>query len=89
LPQIPLLNIADVKQHDDPAVIKNILVQQLCKPVRWTETIRSFAAAGVVHVMECGPGKVLSGLNKHIDGNLRSLALTDGAALHHAASVLM
>ncbi|MDN5753793.1 MAG: ACP S-malonyltransferase [Nitrosospira sp.] len=89
LPEIPLLHNADVQQHDDPAVIKNILVQQLCKPVRWTETIRSFAAAGVVHVMECGPGKVLSGLNKHIDGNLRSLALTDGAALHHAASVLM
>ena len=88
-PKIPLLHNADVRQHDDPAVIKRILVQQLCRPVRWTETIRSFAAAGVAHVVECGPGKVLSGLNKRIDENLRSHALTDGAALQHAASVLM
>ncbi len=88
-PEIPLLHNVDVQQHYDPAVIKEILVRQLCKPVRWTETIRSFAAAGVVQVMECGPGKVLSGLNKHIDGNLRSLALTDGVALYHAASILI
>jgi [acyl-carrier-protein] S-malonyltransferase len=88
-PKIPLLHNADVRQHDDPAAIKKILVQQLCRPVRWTETIRSFAAAGVAHVVECGPGKVLSGLNKRIDENLRSYALTDGVALQHAASMLM
>ncbi|MEO6825372.1 MAG: ACP S-malonyltransferase [Nitrosospira sp.] len=88
-PKIPLLHNADVRQHDDPAAIKKILVQQLCRPVRWTETIRSFAAAGVAHVVECGPGKVLSGLNKRIDENLRSYALTDGVALQHAAIMLM
>jgi [acyl-carrier-protein] S-malonyltransferase len=88
-PKIPLLHNADVRQHGDPAVIKKILVQQLCRPVRWTETIRSFAAAGVVQVVECGPGKVLSGLNKRIDGKLQSLALTDGVALQHAANILM
>ncbi len=88
-PKIPLLHNADVRQHGDPAVIKKILVQQLCRPVRWTETIRSFATAGVVQVVECGPGKVLSGLNKRIDGKLQSLALTDGVALQHAANILM
>ncbi|MDQ3185648.1 MAG: ACP S-malonyltransferase [Pseudomonadota bacterium] len=88
-PRIPLLHNADVLQHDDPTAIKKILVQQLCKPVRWTETIHFFAAAGVAHVMECSPGKVLSGLNKHIDRNLQSLALTNGVALLHAASILM
>ncbi len=88
-PKIPLLHNADVRQHDDPAIIKEILVQQLCKPVRWTETIQSFAAAGVSRVVECGPGKVLSGLNKRIDGKLQSLALTDGVALQHAANMLM
>lgn len=87
-PKIPVLHNADVQQHDEPAEIKEILVQQLCKPVRWTETIRSFAAAGVSHVMECGPGKVLTGLNKRIDGDIQSFALTDGAALRHAATVL-
>jgi [acyl-carrier-protein] S-malonyltransferase len=88
-PKIPLLHNADVRQHDDPPVIKRILVQQLCRPVQWTETIRSFAAAGVAHIVECGPGKVLSGLNKRIDENLQSFALTDGVALRHAASILM
>lgn len=88
-PKIPVLHNADVQQHDEPAEIKKILVRQLCEPVRWTETIRSFAAAGVLHVMECGPGKVLSGLNKRIDGNVQSFALTDGVALQHAAAVLM
>ncbi|ARO89133.1 [acyl-carrier-protein] S-malonyltransferase [Nitrosospira lacus] len=88
-PKIPVLHNADVQQHDEPAEIKKILVRQLCEPVRWTETIRSFAAAGVLHVMECGPGKVLSGLNKRIDGNVQSFALTDGIALQHAAAVLM
>lgn len=88
-PRIPLLHNADVQQHTDPNVIKNILVQQLCRPVRWTETVRSFAAAGVSHVVECGPGKVLSGLNKRIDKNLQSLALTDSVALRHASSILL
>ncbi|MEP7370763.1 MAG: ACP S-malonyltransferase [Nitrosospira sp.] len=88
-PKIPVLHNADVQQHDDPAEIKKILVRQLCRPVRWTETIRSFAAAGVFHVVECGPGKVLSGLNKRIDGNVQSFALTNGVALQHAADVLM
>ncbi|KIO49802.1 ACP S-malonyltransferase [Nitrosospira sp. NpAV] len=87
-PKIPVLHNADVQQHDEPPEIRKILVQQLCKPVRWTETIRSFAAAGVSHVMECGPGKVLAGLNKRIDGNIQSFALTDGVALRHAATVL-
>jgi [acyl-carrier-protein] S-malonyltransferase len=87
-PQVPLLHNADVQGHDDPVIIKEILVQQLFKPVRWTETIRAFAAAGVNFVVECGPGKVLSGLNKRIDKSLQSLPLADGQALRHAASLL-
>jgi len=88
-PTIPVLHNADVQQHVDAAAIKDILVRQLCSPVRWTETIRAFAAAGVTHVAECGPGKVLAGLNKRIDPNLQSLALVDGEALRQAASVLV
>ncbi|SOD41233.1 ACP S-malonyltransferase [Nitrosovibrio sp. Nv4] len=87
-PKIPLLHNADVQQHEDPEFIKKILIRQLSSPVRWTEIIRSFAAAGVTHVVECGPGKVLTGLNKRIDANLQSLALADGAALHHAKSIV-
>ena len=87
-PEIPLLHNADVRAHEDPESIKRILIQQLCSPVRWAEIVRSFASAGITHVVECGPGKVLSGLNKRIDANLQSLALTDSVALHHAVSIL-
>jgi [acyl-carrier-protein] S-malonyltransferase len=87
-PQVPLLHNVDMQRHDDPDVIKEILVQQLFKPVRWTETIRAFAAAGVNFVVECGPGKVLSGLNKRIDKSLQSLPLVDGSTLRHALNLL-
>ena len=75
--------------HEDPDGIKEILIRQLFSPVRWTETIRSFAAASVTHVVECGAGKVLSGLNKRIDANLQSLALADNAALYQAGGTLL
>lgn len=88
-PETPLLHNADVQRHENPEGIKKILIRQLCSPVRWTETVRSFASAGVTHVVECGPGKVLSGLNKRIDANLQSLALADSVALHHAADTLL
>ena len=88
-PKIPVLHNADVQPHQDAAAIKDILLRQLCSPVRWNETIRAFAAAGVTHVAECGPGKVLAGLNKRIDANLQSLALVDSEALRQAAHVLI
>jgi [acyl-carrier-protein] S-malonyltransferase len=56
--------------------------------VRWTEIIHSFADAGITYVVECGPGKILSGLNKRISANLQSLALTDGAAIRNANNIL-
>ncbi|SEK91399.1 [acyl-carrier-protein] S-malonyltransferase [Nitrosovibrio tenuis] len=88
-PKIPLLQNADVQQHEDPETIKKVLIKQLFSPVRWTEIIRFFAAAGVTHMVECGPGKVLSGLNKRISANLQSLAMTDGAAIRSASSILV
>ena len=88
-PQTPLMHNADARRHENTEGIKRILIRQLCSPVRWTETVRSFASAGVTHVVECGPGKVLSGLNKRIDANLQSLALADSVALHHAADILL
>lgn len=87
-PAVPLLHNADVQQHENAAAIREVLVQQLFRPVRWTEIIRFFAEAGVTHAVECGPGKVLSGLSKRIDARLQNLALGDGAALHHAAGLL-
>jgi [acyl-carrier-protein] S-malonyltransferase len=88
-PEVPLLHNADVQRHDHSESIKEILVRQLFSPVRWTEIVQSFASAGITHVVECGPGKVLSGLNKRICPNLKSLALTDSHALRHTISMLM
>lgn len=88
-PEIPIIHNADVKQHRNTANIKSILVKQLCMPVRWTETIKSFLNEGVTHVAECGPGKVLTGLNKRIDKNLQNIALADTDALHKAINILV
>ena len=88
VPEIPLLHNADVQQHEDPETIKEVLIQQLFSPVRWTEIIHSFADAKITYVVECGPGKILSGLNKRISANLQSLALTDGAAIRNANNIL-
>ena len=80
-PRIPILHNADVQQHSETASIREILVRQLYRPVRWTETIQAIAAQNVKYVVECGPGKVLSGLNRRIEKNLENIALTDSGSL--------
>lgn len=85
-PRIPVLHNADVQSHNDATSVRDVLVQQLYCPVRWTETVRAMADAGITSVIECGPGKVLSGLNKRIDDRLQSvLSLSDSVALRQAA----
>jgi [acyl-carrier-protein] S-malonyltransferase len=85
-PRIPVINNVDVASYDDPARIKDALVRQACNPVRWVETIRAFAAQGITHVAECGPGKVLAGMTKRIDASLESLALVDKASIEQGAA---
>ena len=87
-PRIPILHNVDVKPHSDTASIKEILVQQLVSPIQWVDTIRAFATAGITHVVECGPGKILAGLNKRIDQNLQQLSLTDSEAIKQAVNSL-
>jgi [acyl-carrier-protein] S-malonyltransferase len=84
-PKIPVIQNADVLAHREPEHIRDALIRQLCSPVRWVETIRYLADAGVTQVMECGPGKVLSGLTKRIvESGVQSFALADSAALAEA-----
>lgn len=87
-PRIGVVNNVDVAQLDDPAAIRDALARQACSPVRWVETVRAFAAQGITHVVECGPGKVLAGLTKRIDGNLQSFAVTDAASLAQTLEAL-
>lgn len=63
-PQIPLVQNVSASVVTDLATLKTDLLQQLYKPVRWVESIQALAANGATQLVECGPGKVLAGLNK-------------------------
>jgi [acyl-carrier-protein] S-malonyltransferase len=81
LPRIPVLHNVDVAAADSPEAIRDRLARQLHSPVRWVETLQRMAADGVGLVVECGPGKVLSGLVKRIDKTLEAAAVFDPASL--------
>jgi [acyl-carrier-protein] S-malonyltransferase len=83
-PGIAVLNNVDVSVETDAGRIKNALFRQAASPVRWVETIRKMADSGVTHIMECGPGKVLTGMTKRIAPELQSLSLADRASLEQA-----
>ena len=83
-PLIAVVQNADVTSFDSPGAIKQALVEQLYRPVRWIETIQAIAARGMKSVFECAPGKVLTGLNKRIDPSLNCIALNDATALQNA-----
>lgn len=80
-PQIPLVNNVDVAVVSEPAMIRDALARQACRPVRWVECVRLLAQSGCTAVVECGPGKVLQGLTRRIDPQLKSLALDDAASV--------
>lgn len=87
-PVIPVVNNVDVKVETAPDEIRGALVRQAYSPVRWVETIQRMVAEGVTHVVECGPGKVLSALTKRIAPSVQSLALADRASLEQALQAL-
>lgn len=80
-PTIPVLQNADVASFDDPEAIKAALVKQLHSPVRWVESIQKMAQMGIQVAAECGPGKILVGLNKRIVSDMKQIALTDIASI--------
>jgi [acyl-carrier-protein] S-malonyltransferase len=82
--RIGLINNVDVAMVSEPDKIKDALVRQAASPVRWVETIRRMAEAGVTHIIECGPGKVLAGITKRIAPGVQSFALADRASLEEA-----
>ena len=81
IPSISVLNNVDVQVLNDPTAIKDALVRQAAKPVRWHETINAMANHGVTQVIECGPGKVLAGLAKRINEQVTGSAVFDEASL--------
>jgi len=87
-PRIRFVSAVDAAPHDDPADVRQLLVRQLSSPVRWTDTVRALAAGGAGAVIECGPGKVLTGLNRRIERGLQCLALEDAAGLQAALAAV-
>jgi len=87
-PTMALINNVDVAISHDPDRIRDALVRQAWHPVRWVETVRAMKAHGITHVVECGPGKVLTGLVKRIDSELVGLSITDPASLSATLAAL-
>jgi [acyl-carrier-protein] S-malonyltransferase len=84
-PGVRYVSAVDAAAHEDPQDIRALLVRQLVSPVRWSDTLRAVAAA-VAQVIECGPGRILTGLNRRIErrDGLAFLALEDPASLDFA-----
>jgi [acyl-carrier-protein] S-malonyltransferase len=80
-PAIPVINNVDVMVYNSSEAIRDGLTRQLYMPVRWTDTIRAFATAGISNIIECGPGKVLSGLNKRIAPEMQLANTADQASV--------
>ena len=87
-PQIPLVNNIDVAVETDADRIRDALYRQAFGPVRWVECVQAIRARGVSTIIECGPGKVLAGMTKRIDGELAGSALYDPASLAEVKALL-
>jgi [acyl-carrier-protein] S-malonyltransferase len=87
-PLLPVINNANVASETADTAIKQALVEQLYSPVRWVETIESMAAKGIDTLIECGPGKVLIGLNKRIAKQMSASAVFDVDSLNNALEQL-
>lgn len=88
VPAIDVINNVDVKVEADPDAIKDALVRQLGNPVQWVSTVQKMAADGVDTLVECGPGKVLVGLNKRIDKKMTTFALYSNDTIEKALQAM-
>lgn len=87
-PQIPVLNNIDVALPSDADAIRDALYRQAFGPVRWVECVQRLRALGATHLVECGPGKVLTGMTKRIDPELVGVALYDPATLQETKEAI-
>ena len=85
-PRIEYLSAVDAQLHRDPEEIRALLVSQLASPVRWTAAVEALSARGIQAIVECGPGKVLTSLNRRIERrrDTKCLAIEDQASLQAA-----
>lgn len=88
VPAIAVVNNIDVAVASEPDAIRDALYRQAFGPVRWVESVQALKARGLTHVIECGPGKVLSGMVKRIDAELVSGCVLDPASLAEVKALL-
>lgn len=82
LPKISVIHNVDVSEHNEIDKIREALIQQLMYPVRWVETVLAMQDRGIELFIECGPGKVLSGLNKRIVSSIPTKIINSSEALN-------
>ena len=87
-PAVPVMNNVDVKIEQDPVAIRDALVRQAWHAVRWVEIVQAMKAQGMTHIVECGPGKVLTGMVKRIEPDIVALSVTDPESMQAALEAL-
>jgi [acyl-carrier-protein] S-malonyltransferase len=88
VPAIAVVNNIDVAVVSEADAIRDALYRQAFGPVRWVESVQALKARGMTHVIECGPGKVLSGMVKRIDADLVTGCVLDPASLADVKALL-
>lgn len=84
MPSIPVVQNVSAEVAQDLETLKQNLVAQLYSPVLWTRCVQQMSGQGVETLLECGPGKVLTGLNKKIDRSLTGISISEPAGLEKA-----
>lgn len=87
-PTIPIIHNVTIDSEMDPAVIRKLMVEQITAPVNWVATVNKLAELGVSTAVECGPGKVLSGLNKRVVKELQAFSTDSSGSLDTALEQL-
>lgn len=87
-PLVPVVHNVHAETEENPDTIKTLMLEQIYKPVRWVDCVKTLRASDVNTLVECGPGKVLCGLNKRIDKELLSLATDDQSSFEATLSQL-
>ena len=81
---IPVVQNVDARAQTDPHEIKQALVRQLHQSVLWSRCVTTMQRLGTTAMIECGPGKVLSGLIRRIDKNIICANISDRESLEAA-----
>jgi [acyl-carrier-protein] S-malonyltransferase len=87
-PKITVLHNVDVAPATTPDAIRNALARQAASPVRWVETLQALVDSGVTHILECGPGRVLTGLMRKLPADVHTGSLDDGVMLANALDAM-